>query len=1164
MRPASHSFLSARWWSALWRRSQSSRPRRARSVRPRLERLEDRLTPSGPTFSTVASFSGGNGGSGPEAGLLLNNGVLYGTTSTGGTSSDGTVFSESNGIITTLASFDSTDGSDPVSNLVLYNGNLYGTTETGGANSDGTLFEVSDTGGTITVLHDFGSSSSDGTFPVAGLVMDGSGNMFGTTETGGAFADGSIFEYSSSNGYSQLASFSARNNGGYSPDDTMILDGNGDLFGTTSSGGVYSNGTVFELAKNSSTPTMLASFNNNASTPTGMVPMGSLVRDSSGNLYGTASAGGANNDGTIFEESGGTITALAAFAGNSNGAKPEGGLYMDGSGNLYGTTFIGGNNSAGTVFELSQGQSTISNLYSFAAGNDGGNPQSNLIADSSGNLYGTAKNNGGSSAGTIFEMVFPSATTDTWTGANHAVDTNWSDGANWSNGTAPTTGQTAIFTNNSSVKSFTSTVDSGFTNSIAGLDIDSTWGGTITVNSALSIKGNLTLASGTYGGGAATTVTGKTNQWTGGSIELGSGGFTNTGTLTVNTSGGNLVMTGNGTFTNKGTFDEAGTNTLDLENSAVLTNASGATFNLTNDGSVSQSSGGTLNNAGTLEKTAGTGTSTISSSFVNSNAITVKTGTLSLATAGGTSTGGTFNVSTGATLDLTGGNTVAYEGTYTGTGTGTVALKSGTLQVGSTGATFNMASKLFQWTGGTLDVTNGSFTNTGTINYAGTASVTLNGGNSLINKKTINQTSTGTLALTNGATLNNYKGSTYNIESNGGIGLSSGGTLINAGNLEKTKGTGTTTIATNSLSNTGTVQVTTGTLDISASVTQLPSTTLTAGTWKATGSSTVSSTLDLTAASGITIIGSAAHVTVSGLKATFTNLGSGLNTIDKGGSLTLLNSQSLSTTGSLTNNGSLTLGSACNLTVNGTLKSTGSLTATAGSGTATVTTTTFSNTGSVTVSNGTLNISGTVTQVSNGKLTAGKWIVNGGAHTTSTLDLTSAGTLSELSSPVSVTLNGLNTTFTNLSGLATIDQGATFSLLGGQAFTTAGALTDNGSLTIGPNSILTVSGGFTQGSTATLTIQMGGTNSSPTIGQLVSTTGSMTLAGNLKVTTTVVPGLNSSFELLDNEGNSAISGTFVQGTTLTVTKGSTKMTFSINYTGNDGDGTNNVYITRTA
>jgi hypothetical protein len=249
----------------------------------------------------------------------------------------------------------------------------------------------------------------------------------------------------------------------------------------------------------------------------------------------------------------------------------------------------------------------------------------------------------------------------------------------------------------------------------------------------------------------------------------------------------------------------------------------------------------------------------------------------------------------------------------------------------------------------------------------------------------------------------------------------------------------------------------------------------------------------------------------------------------------------------------------------GTLSNAGTLEKTGGTGTGTIATTTLGNTGTVKVTKGTLDISATVTQVSGSTLNAGRWTVTGSATVHSTLDITSASTLTTLGSTAKVTLSGLNTAFTNLSGLTTINKGGSFSLLGGQSFTTTGALTNKGRLILSPGSTLTVSGSFTQTSTGTLTLELGGTNTSPTFGQVVSTTGTVALAGSLKVTSTVVPAVGSSFEILDNAGNSPVSGTFAglpEGSTFKVKGGPATMTFQITYAGIDADGTHNVIITR--
>jgi uncharacterized repeat protein (TIGR03803 family) len=226
-------------------------------------------------------------------------------------------------------------------------GNLYGTTNGGGASRDGAVFEVVKGSGTITTLASF--NGTNGLFPiVSGVIMDSSGNLYGTTSQGGAFGDGTVFEVVKGSGtITTLASFNGTN--GDSPHGGVIMDSSGNLYGTTSQGGAFGNGTVFEVPKGSSTITTLATFNGS----NGAGPVAPLIMDSSGNLYGTAGVGGAFGDGTVFEVPKGssTITTLATFNG-SNGAGPEAPLFMDSSGNLYGTTKGGGASGHGTIFEL--------------------------------------------------------------------------------------------------------------------------------------------------------------------------------------------------------------------------------------------------------------------------------------------------------------------------------------------------------------------------------------------------------------------------------------------------------------------------------------------------------------------------------------------------------------------------------------------------------------------------------------------------------------------------------------------------------------------------------------------------------------------------------------------------------------------------------------------
>ena len=164
------------------------------------------------------------------------------------------------------------------------------------------------------------------------------------------------------------------------------MDSSGNLYGTSETGGASNDGTVFEVAQASGTATTLASFNGTD----GETPLAGLIMDSSGNLYGTTEVGGASKDGTVFElaKGSGTITTLASFNG-TDGANPYAALVMDSSGNLYGTASAGGASKDGTVFELAKGSGTITTLASFN-GTDGNEPYGGVIMDSNGNLYGTA------------------------------------------------------------------------------------------------------------------------------------------------------------------------------------------------------------------------------------------------------------------------------------------------------------------------------------------------------------------------------------------------------------------------------------------------------------------------------------------------------------------------------------------------------------------------------------------------------------------------------------------------------------------------------------------------------------------------------------------------------------------------------------------------------
>ena len=388
---AQRSFLTPKL--ARQRTGRTPSPRR-RCVQFQLEQLEDRITPTGPTLSTLASFNGNNAN--PHAGLVMDSsGNLYGTTYGGGISGDGTVFklAAGTGTITTLASFNGTNGVDPVAGLIMDgSGNLYGTTLNGGG-----VFELAAGSDTIATLASF--NGTNGGSPYAGLILDASGNLYGTTGYGGAFGDGTVFELAQgSNTITTLASFNGTN--GANPHAGLVMDSSGNLYGTTYGGGTSGDGTVFELAAGSGTITTLASFNGT----NGVDPVAGLIMDGSGNLYGTTLMGGASGDGTVFELAAGndTITTLVSFNG-ANGGDP----YCR-SDHGQQRQFVRHNDGGKAVARYSswlQGSSTITTLATF---NDylinGSGPFGSLIMDSSGNLYGTTLSGGPSDDGTIFEL----------------------------------------------------------------------------------------------------------------------------------------------------------------------------------------------------------------------------------------------------------------------------------------------------------------------------------------------------------------------------------------------------------------------------------------------------------------------------------------------------------------------------------------------------------------------------------------------------------------------------------------------------------------------------------------------------------------------------------------------------------------------------------------
>jgi uncharacterized repeat protein (TIGR03803 family) len=290
----------------------------------------------------------------------------------------------------------------------------------------GTVFQLSPTTG-FHVIYAF--SGPDGSFPIGNLVVDSNGNLYGTTAAGGAFscgnfACGTVFRLSPpENGglwtETVLYSFTGGNDG-WTPGSGVVFDSEGNLYGTTPVGGEFQCGVVFKLTpsgNDQSTQQTLYSF-----TGDGCNPAGGLVFDAGGNLYGVTGTGGTWNGGTAYKLSplpDGTWASSILHEFNPNikdGVAPQSGMIFDSLGNLYGTTLGGGVSGQGTVFELtpSGGSWTENILFSFAGGDkDGAGPVSNLVFDPSGNLYGTTWIGGLNNYGTIYGLK-PSQN-GTWT-----------------------------------------------------------------------------------------------------------------------------------------------------------------------------------------------------------------------------------------------------------------------------------------------------------------------------------------------------------------------------------------------------------------------------------------------------------------------------------------------------------------------------------------------------------------------------------------------------------------------------------------------------------------------------------------------------------------------------------------------------------------------------
>lgn len=383
-------------------------------------------------FGSVISDSAGNLYGAATEGGAFGVGVIFKLTPTASGPWQETILYHFTGV---------TDGSRPIALALDSAGNLYGIAQAGGRatrgapqciNSGcGTIFRLSPggpSGWTFNLLHAF--TGVDGAQP-QGITLDANGDVFVATSSG-PVNSGTVFEMSPSHRGlkgSTLHAFPFTFTGdGSFPSGPVVLDAAGNVYGVAQLGGAFGQGAIYKLAPGSTgqwTESLIYSFPQSGAD--GQDPIGGMVFDSAGNLYGATYNGGAATGGTVFAlapGSGGTWTesVIYSFTGGSDGAQPNAGPILDAAGNLFGTTIRGGFTNSGlcdlgcgVAYQLTPGSSGWSQsvLYSFLGGSDGLTPSASLIMDAAGNLYSTTPFGGKTSSacsigcGVVFEL--PSA-----------------------------------------------------------------------------------------------------------------------------------------------------------------------------------------------------------------------------------------------------------------------------------------------------------------------------------------------------------------------------------------------------------------------------------------------------------------------------------------------------------------------------------------------------------------------------------------------------------------------------------------------------------------------------------------------------------------------------------------------------------------------------------
>lgn len=354
----------------------------------------------------------------PMASLTLGtDGFLYGTTYKGGEFNEGTVFKiAANGsnfsVLKSLRCGVADNGCLPLAGLVqASDGYLYGTTSLGGISDEGTVFRIARDGNGFAVLKSFQCGlKGDGCSPQNGLIQTNNGLLFGTTAFGGSGDGGTIFKLApNGSGFAVLKSLQCDDPTNIChPAGTLLQASDGFLYGTSYHGGAHDQGSVFKIATDGSGFALLKSFQC-AVTNNGCMPLAGLIQANNGMLYGTTQLGGADDEGTLFKiaTDGTNFAIIRSFQCGqaTSGCLPVAGVVQLGDGNLYGTTTFDGGNTEGALYRIALDGTNFTVLDLFACnGDDGCKPQAQLTLAHNGYLYSTTSTGGKVGGGTIFRF----------------------------------------------------------------------------------------------------------------------------------------------------------------------------------------------------------------------------------------------------------------------------------------------------------------------------------------------------------------------------------------------------------------------------------------------------------------------------------------------------------------------------------------------------------------------------------------------------------------------------------------------------------------------------------------------------------------------------------------------------------------------------------------